>query len=225
MILKLLFLFLQVAVGTDLQKDLRECPDQDLAEICNGQCGQKFVECREACTDSICESECLASFSACIDSCPCYRDCPEGCFDCEHPLCFCKDPEITNPTYKQCIEEAGRELKDCVVNCVANKDCFDLCYGNFTVASERCPCMAECPGGCPCENGYNCQPFILALGEWRDHRISYVISSDGHFIENRHFDIPDGDGTYSYLESAGFSILNGEVYIFGENFLIKNRET
>ena len=34
-----------------------------------------------------CFSECIRNDQQCIDACPCAKDCPDGCYDCRHPLC------------------------------------------------------------------------------------------------------------------------------------------
>ena len=110
----------------------------------------------------------------------------------------------------------------CLVDCVAQQECFDDCHEKFLEKSLRCPCMSSCPGGCPCEDGYKCQPFITVVCQNLDHegdRLNYIFSSDGHFIEERYYSIPESsDDKYPYLDYAGYASLNGEMFILGGRF-------
>ncbi|CAG5105411.1 Oidioi.mRNA.OKI2018_I69.chr1.g2110.t1.cds [Oikopleura dioica] len=130
-----------------------------------------------------------------------------------------KNPQINNPTYRQCIEEAASSLKKCVTACDPNNACFNACHESFLRTSSNCPCMAKCPAGCPCEDGYNCEPFMTAICEQRSGtypggQYKYILSPDGHFKENRLYHSPIINDI-PYLEKARYGILNGEVYFFG----------
>ena len=63
--------------------------DQDLNEICEGNCTNKFTACLNACgSNSSCTSTCNRDFFTCSDACPCNPNCPNGCDgSCQHPLC------------------------------------------------------------------------------------------------------------------------------------------
>ncbi|CAG5110136.1 Oidioi.mRNA.OKI2018_I69.chr2.g4568.t1.cds [Oikopleura dioica] len=208
----LLFIF---GTAGSLSKNTRSCPDQELGDQCDAQCRLIFIECRGNCADSVCESVCLHEYSECNDSCPCFHDCPDGCDGCKHPLCFCKNPELDNPIYKQCIEEAAARQKKCVTTCYANNACFERCNDDFFIDSARCPCMSECPTGCPCDGGYKCQPFITSICQRYSYKHSYIISADGSFKDNRYYSTPDVDG-FS-LEGVRNGYLNGEIFFFGGN--------
>ncbi|CBY12419.1 unnamed protein product [Oikopleura dioica] len=104
----------------------------------------------------------------------------------------------------------------CLGNCNFEKNCFDACYVRFLEDSDQCPCMAGCEIGCPC-SGYDCQPYLTAICQNRysdEFGFSYVISSSGHFKENRYYTTPASTND-QFLYRAGHSILNGQVYIFG----------
>merc|ERR1711953_45603 len=84
--LKMKFYLLGVSSAFVVQSD---CPDQDLNEICEGNCTNKFTACLNACgSDSSCTSTCNRDFFTCSDACPCNPNCPNGCDgSCQHPLC------------------------------------------------------------------------------------------------------------------------------------------
>ena len=148
-----------------------------------------------------------------------------------------KNPELDNPLFIQCVAEKHDELIDCNVNCVTDTDCIDGCMELFKEEMKDCPCMENCQMGCPCKTGFNCEPYITAMCQaYNSNEVdfSYSISASGHnkgtslkyelsflsikFLnlnqQNRHYTTP-AKTNYQFLTRSGFSILNGEVYIFG----------
>jgi len=158
----------------------------------------------------------LTAYTDCYRQCPCEDDCPDGCLGCAHSVCTCKTGEIENKQQKQCFTEAMDRQNACLENCNFGKNCFDACLVHFLEDSDQCPCMAGCEIGCPC-SGYDCQPYLTAICQnlfSSNFGFSYVISSSGHFKENRYYTTPASTSD-QFLYAAGHSILNGQVYIFG----------
>ncbi|CAG5078114.1 Oidioi.mRNA.OKI2018_I69.PAR.g8904.t1.cds [Oikopleura dioica] len=186
------------------------CQDEDLALKCDSFCYTDFLTCKDDCEDSSCERNCLADYTECYEQCPCFRKCPNGCDDCPNSICSCKNPELNNPFYQQCINEAMYNAKHCVKNCTASPSCYNKCFNSFDLESEMCPCNSRCPRGCPCDDGYNCQGFYMLLSQYSTKN-TYILSADGHFKENRYFSTPHAN----FLNYAGHAILNGEVFLFG----------
>ena len=159
---------------------------------------------KDSCESAGCERECLSTYTrknellillfyeliGCYDACPCFSDCPLGCTDCSNSICTCVSPQENNSLYKQCIDEVTTEFTGCVKNCTASQTCYDVCYATFTESSEKCPCNAKCELGCPCDDGYKCQPFITALCQYSSNHFGYVISADGHYKEDRFYNSP-----------------------------------
>ena len=79
--------------------------------------------------------------------------------------------------------------------------------------------MPQCPEGCPCDGGYKCQPFISLVCQHRNYegeQLNYIISADGHFKEDRYYNIPEAaDGTDPYLDFVGWTNFLDEIFIFG----------
>ncbi|CAG5080465.1 Oidioi.mRNA.OKI2018_I69.PAR.g9602.t1.cds [Oikopleura dioica] len=71
----------------DSRAGLLKCPDQELQEECNGNCRIVYTQCRLSCEDEFCLTTCERSYEICLDSCPCGENCPQGCKDCENPIC------------------------------------------------------------------------------------------------------------------------------------------
>ncbi|CAG5104912.1 Oidioi.mRNA.OKI2018_I69.chr1.g1664.t1.cds [Oikopleura dioica] len=218
--MKFLFLFWRFFLGSFAFEITKTCPDLDLGTECDASCRFEFIQCRENCADAICENECVATYTACSAGCPCYSNCPDGCENCEHPICYCKSPQIDNPNYQRCVKDARDEFDECVEDCSAAQTCFESCFEFFQNATDKCPCMSACPNGCPCDGqpGYHCEPFITHICQrttenWSTFP-SYVISADGQFKEDRFYFQPETD-KQNYLETTLHASLNGIIYLFG----------
>ncbi|CAG5103666.1 Oidioi.mRNA.OKI2018_I69.chr1.g878.t1.cds [Oikopleura dioica] len=211
---KLLILFCHLAIAFRPKQVNETCPDADLGEICDGHCFSTFLSCKDDCESGSCERECLFDYTDCYSNCPCYQNCENGCVECMNPICSCVSPEKDNAFYQHCIDESQKNFGKCVKACVAQEICYDACYSDFIVSSRKCPCNAGCELGCPCESGYDCQPFIMALCQSSEPPkidFGYVISADGNFKENRFYTSQQG----SFIERSGHAVLNGEMFIFG----------
>ncbi|CAG5078469.1 Oidioi.mRNA.OKI2018_I69.PAR.g8993.t1.cds [Oikopleura dioica] len=68
------------------------CPDFELNDFCLSQCRLSYIDCTEECESSSCQNLCLLNFQDCNDFCPCEVGCPEGCKNCDNPLCTEKSP-------------------------------------------------------------------------------------------------------------------------------------
>ncbi|CAG5114321.1 Oidioi.mRNA.OKI2018_I69.chr2.g8380.t1.cds [Oikopleura dioica] len=64
-----------------------DCPDDLIQEECNGNCRMEFTRCRLLCETEYCLSICEREYDTCLNACPCGENCPEGCKNCDHPLC------------------------------------------------------------------------------------------------------------------------------------------
>ena len=83
------------------------------------------------------------------------------------------------------MDEATDNWKNCIMESDADEDAYDVCTANFKMASRKCPCNSECSTGCPCDGGYECQEFVMAMCQMSGsstNRVNYtyVISADGH---------------------------------------------
>jgi len=92
------------------------------------------------------------------------------------------------------------------------------------VESKQCPCMEGCPLGCPCEGAYDCERYVTAMchstSQPSANDFSYVMSTNGRLQSRRYYTSPlTTDSSLAkgsqFLYKAGFSLLNGRVYIFG----------
>ena len=93
----------------------------------------------------------------CIDDCPCYKNCPLGCANCESPSCPCSDPG-SNPDYLACEKDASETYTACIATCDHGdiNACVAACNSDYNTSINLCPCNSGCPGGCPCP-GYECE--------------------------------------------------------------------
>jgi len=163
-------------------------------------------------------------FLDCFRSCPCYDFCPNGCEGCGNSICTCKSPETDNSHYIQCIHEGTHKLDDCFKTCTANSTCHETCLEDMRRESKMCPCMEDCPLGCPCEGAYDCQNYVTVMCQATSQPsakdFSYAISTNGLLQNRRYYTsplttdsaLPKGS---QFLYKAGFSLLNGQIYVFG----------
>ena len=84
------------------------------------------------------------------------------------------------------MDEATDNWKSCIMESDADEDAYDECIADFKVASRKCPCNSECSTGCPCEGGYECQEFVMAMcqefgSNSNPVNYTYVISADGRY--------------------------------------------
>ncbi|CBY11184.1 unnamed protein product [Oikopleura dioica] len=193
----------KVAAGT--------CVDEEIGLKCDAFCYADYIDCKNNCQDSGCERVCLSEYTRCYEDCPCFSNCLDGCLGCPNPICSCSSPQTSNPYFKQCVKEANQNFSNCTEICGPGTKCYDECIDGFRAATNMCPCNDGCPKGCPCDNGFICQPYITAMCDYTDD-YSFIISGDGKYQENRYYQSPNNQ-----LYGSAFAILNDEVYIFGSN--------
>ncbi|CAG5079622.1 Oidioi.mRNA.OKI2018_I69.PAR.g9298.t1.cds [Oikopleura dioica] len=70
------------------------CPDEYLQQECINLCGEDYATCGENCDGtetcfilSLKKDSCTETYSSCVRSCPCEKNCPEGCANCENEIC------------------------------------------------------------------------------------------------------------------------------------------
>ncbi|CBY12283.1 unnamed protein product [Oikopleura dioica] len=198
--------------------------DETIGEVCHDACYATYEACTDACDSRICEMGCMTSYTDCFRSCPCYDFCPNGCEGCGNSICTCKSPETDNSHYIQCIHEGTHKLDDCFKTCTANSTCHETCLEDMRRESKMCPCMEDCPLGCPCEGAYDCQNYVTVMCQATSQPsakdFSYAISTNGLLQNRRYYTsplttdsaLPKGS---QFLYKAGFSLLNGQIYVFG----------
>ena len=90
-----------------------------------------------------------------ILECPCEIGCPDGCEDCQNPVCECEvkwtimcytkfqisfqDLE-TNQDWNICIDDNGATLGRCIYACDDNESCETDCVNSFKIRQTNCPC-------------------------------------------------------------------------------------
>jgi len=150
--MKLYFFALANASTMQSRKD-PNCVDFDISVKCENYCTQLFLQCLADCDDDECYGECHRNDYVCVDSCPCHTDCIAGCEGCENPICNCKDYQ-DDASWQTCTQSKCPILTNCIFGCDSD-DCILECVRQFKTVHEDCPCQANCPHGCPCEN-YDC---------------------------------------------------------------------
>ena len=64
----------------------------------------------DACESERCRDDCREQIYSCIDSCPCYKDCPNGCTkDCQSSICTCLSVK-DNQQWNRCVDMNGSNL-------------------------------------------------------------------------------------------------------------------
>jgi hypothetical protein len=95
----------------------------------------------------------------------------------------CKNPELGNPQFQQCVAEINAVFIDCNVNCGTDTVCVDRCIEIFKENRKDCPCMENCQMGCPCDGRFKCEPYITAMCQGHSSSFidfSYTISASRH---------------------------------------------
>ena len=106
-------------------------------------------------SDTNCIFECDYKASACRNSCPCYENCPNGCYNCDTIFCNCMTG-ILPPSYDICEEFYSEVYTKCLTSCQpSDLFCLATCGREYETNLETCPCQIKCPNGCPCPE-YNC---------------------------------------------------------------------
>ncbi|CAG5104554.1 Oidioi.mRNA.OKI2018_I69.chr1.g1330.t1.cds [Oikopleura dioica] len=197
-ILKILFFLLGIFA------DPKNCPDQDLGDLCNNHCQGELDICREDCGDASCETTCNREFLLCIDDCPCGENCENGCENCPSSFCAstCDDPE-NNEDYLVCKDKVKGNLSGCFDFCDNSIDCHLNCSEEYTKDIYRCPT------GCPGCGDYNCESneFIVFHPEE-----SYLQNTIGRKTPVQ-YSFPDSDS--GYIKYAAGVYFQGRFHVFG----------
>ncbi|CAG5099692.1 Oidioi.mRNA.OKI2018_I69.XSR.g16638.t1.cds [Oikopleura dioica] len=140
------FVLAKVGFSADLAEFDARCPDLELGQQCDTECSEVFVDCRNNCSDHLCENQCLIEFTECVSDCPCGQNCPNGCQDCDNPLCTTCDNLETDFEFQQCKVIALEEFDHCAMNCLNNWGCIDNCYNREILQGfSQCKCFDEIP--------------------------------------------------------------------------------
>ena len=136
-----------------------DCANLDVEALCSSDCDTAYATCVVECSqDPVCVSGCSRASVQCLTLCPCHEDCFDGC-PCEQGSAYCDGFECTDfhaDAYEACVHFSQGIFFTCTDECVDfDQECQDQCAELYVSELDKCPCMAACPDGCPCD-GYNC---------------------------------------------------------------------
>jgi len=197
-----------------------DCPSSDAFDACQAFNSNVFEECMDACEDSRCQAICLETNMLAMEDCPCASNCPNGCDGCQSMFCgTCVDPEFDDVNYKVCVDKNSGDLDFCLKRCSNDVSCHRSCYNDFESNLEDCPCMKNCPSGCPCEDSSKCERYLQVISDLELDRVNYLIGSEGAFLDQRYYSTPEPRvGSNGYLYKAGHAMLKGQLYLFGGDY-------
>ncbi|CAG5099686.1 Oidioi.mRNA.OKI2018_I69.XSR.g16635.t1.cds [Oikopleura dioica] len=200
------FVLAKVGFSQDLAEFDSRCPDLELGQQCDTECSEVFVDCRNNCPDHLCENQCLIEFTECVSDCPCGQNCPNGCQDCENPLCTtCNNLEM-DFEFQQCKVIALEEFDHCAMNCLNNWGCIDNCYNREILQGfSQCKCFDEIPS--------ESTEYLTVLSQnwyYGSPNLGYVTNVDGGFQQNRYYSFYENSLLY-----AVSAVYQDNVYIFG----------
>ena len=117
--------------------------DQDIGARCEHQCETDYIDCSLACSDANCLLDCGRALNDCVQDCPCNNNCPNGCVDCQNPICVCgENPSPQNKeNLETCKNEKSIDLGQCIIDCMNDQDCENTCVDRFKAQYETCPCQ------------------------------------------------------------------------------------
>ena len=203
--------------------------DRQLKERCETQCQLEL----QSCIDGGCESKesCYKTNVDCVDcelfnlemcffisACPCHLRCPNGCFNCQHPVCSCRGDLNDNELYSKCLEAATSRLAQCYLNC-STDDCSRECPTKYEEEIANCPCAEKCPIGCPCPNKSDyCTDYeidakhhLLVLSTFDLANVPMLLDSNGNAQPGLEFEYENYASVYG---SCSFTH-NGKHYVVG----------
>ena len=174
-----------------------------------------MVDCIIECNgDSTCASACSREQIGCVDACPCHSLCYEGCDGCPNHICTCRDHK-EDFNYQNCLLDAEIKFGDCFIECDHDAECISGCVFAFDYNYEHCPCQSFCPGGCPCEDGWECVetttegPIIETTTEGVPEETTTPAVTDGTTTSQPPVTTSVAiDGTTAVPEKKSFLVLN-----------------
>ena len=185
-----------------------------LAYECAQYCADIEVDCLFQCkSDTNCIFECDYQASACRNSCPCYENCPNGCYNCDTVFCECMTG-ILPPSYQICEEFYDDVYSQCLISCPpSDLICLATCGRDFEANLQNCPCQVKCPNGCPCPE-YACSDVndtttsftTTAQTTSAELKTSVLVLSTSH--RNNPPVITNGNGRFD---------TNNFLFMYGEN--------
>merc|ERR1711953_10640 len=192
------------------------CPVEERESACVRQCSSDYDFCKNNCNENgFCEDNCSRDMFDCGNSCPCHTDCFAGCIGCQSHVCdTCFIPD-ENEDFKRCVSTAERDYVHCLSFCSSDSICSSQCLEIYSAEIRRCPCGAECPGGCPCpENGWEgCFPetglTILGDSYFVLERVALFVEDDNSVLKPT-WEIPD-----RFVYDSGTALLKGQQFILG----------
>ena len=200
--------------------------DIDLAVKCIDFCDVDLLQCRNQCHgDSYCLVGCTKQAIDCFNLCPCFAECPNGCFDCQNQVYACYDAE-NNPDFLVCENYYHNLYSKCVVSCaVGDNECFQKCVRQYAENMKECPCEENCPTGCLCLT-YQCptvssttteatttapsSDWILILNTMSSSRIPLIINGLGESKE-----VSFTLDTNTEVGASCSIVWKSKMYIFG----------
>ncbi|CAG5110039.1 Oidioi.mRNA.OKI2018_I69.chr2.g4490.t1.cds [Oikopleura dioica] len=202
------------------------CPDQVLADECEGKCSAVLGSCLSGCSSADCQEDCFNSYNNCSFRCPCNIFCPNGCEGCDNEICgdgTCPDQDLL----EICEANCNSTLQICMSGC-SGAQCQEDCYHDFVTCEFHCPCNAFCPSGCDAigcdapicggDGGSGGSRRIVHLGdpESTDKTVFFATDEWGEIFENLSIQLPEsGSNSFTVLNGAGYVVYKNEVYAFG----------
>ena len=115
---------------------------------------------------------------------------------------------------KQIVPHFYKLFRNCLTNCESTGVCNTQCLEAYQSEIRRCPCAADCPNGCPCDNGYEGCPAKTGLSIIGDsyfvlERVSLFVNNDDS-VSKPTWEIPD-----RFVYDSGTALLKGQQFILG----------
>ena len=149
-----------------------------------------------------------------LQSCPCFSECPSGCSGCQYSECTCAHPD-ENPDFKSCEADVNHVYVDCLKACDPGEDhCARTCAHNYNTMVKMCPCMADCPDGCPCDS-YAC-PTDHVLAIWGNPPQAAITNSVNGDVVDIRWDA--GTEDHVTAQSMCSLVFENNFYILGHGF-------
>ena len=93
-----------------------------------------------------------------------------------------------NDDWHRCEDGLQIELGECFEGCGTDSLCLIDCSSDFEIALKDCPCMENCPDGCPCPN-WDCDVQVPGV-------VSESLCLDVHCFTWMYMDVRGCTGSY-----------------------------